>query len=77
MSYRSRSCSGAGVGLVQGTINGIGECTGNDDLCSIVPSLARHVNTTLSCETKLFELNQLSRYVVEIMNRGPNSAAPL
>ena len=29
----------AGVGLVQGTINGIGERTGNADLCSIIPSL--------------------------------------
>jgi isopropylmalate/homocitrate/citramalate synthase len=29
----------AGVGLVQGTINGIGERTGNADLCSIIPFL--------------------------------------
>jgi 2-isopropylmalate synthase len=33
-----------GVGLIQGTINGIGERTGNADLCSIVPSLAFHLN---------------------------------
>jgi 2-isopropylmalate synthase len=66
----------AGVGLVQGTINGIGERTGNADLCSIVPSLALHVNTTMSCNDKLTELTQVSRYVDEILNRSPNNAAP-
>jgi len=66
----------AGVGLVQGTINGIGERTGNADLCSIIPSLALHVNSTLSCQDKLHELTQVSRYVDEILNRSPNNAAP-
>jgi 2-isopropylmalate synthase len=66
----------AGVGLVQGTINGIGERTGNADLCSIIPSLALHVNTTMSCRDKLSELTQVSRYVDEILNRSPNNAAP-
>jgi 2-isopropylmalate synthase len=66
----------AGAGLVQGTINGMGERTGNADLCSIVPSLAFHVNTTMTCNGKLPELTQLSRYVDEILNRSPNNAAP-
>jgi 2-isopropylmalate synthase len=35
-----------GIGLVQGTINGIGERTGNADLCCIIPSLAFHMNPT-------------------------------
>ncbi|KAL3934496.1 MAG: hypothetical protein SGARI_003356, partial [Bacillariaceae sp.] len=66
----------AGAGLIQGTINGIGERTGNADLCTIVPSLAFHVNTTMTCHDKLPELTQLSRYVDEILNRSPNNASP-
>lgn len=65
-----------GVGLIQGTINGIGERTGNADLCSIVPILALHVNTTLACNDNIRELTQLSRYIDEILNRSPNNAAP-
>lgn len=52
----------AGVGLVQGTINGIGERTGNADLCSIVPSLAFHVETKMACKDNLSELTKLSRF---------------
>lgn len=66
----------AGVGLIQGTINGIGERTGNADLCTIIPTLALHVNTTMSCNDNLSQLTQLSRYVDEILNRSPNNAAP-
>uniref|UniRef100_A0A7S2YA08 (R)-citramalate synthase n=1 Tax=Entomoneis paludosa TaxID=265537 RepID=A0A7S2YA08_9STRA len=66
----------SGVGLVQGTINGIGERTGNADLCSIVPSLALKCQTTLSCRSQLDQMTSLSRYVDEILNRTPNHAAP-
>lgn len=72
----SMSASHAGVGLIQGTINGIGERTGNADLCSIIPSLAFHVHTELSCRDHLKELTQLSRFVDEILNRSPSTAAP-
>jgi 2-isopropylmalate synthase len=66
----------AGAGLVQGTINGIGERTGNADLCSIIPSLALHVESELTCKPKLSELTQLSRFVDEILNRSPHNASP-
>ncbi|VEU38782.1 unnamed protein product [Pseudo-nitzschia multistriata] len=66
----------AGVGLIQGTINGIGERTGNADLCSIVPSLALHVETDMTCKDKVPELTKLSRFVDEVLNRTPNTAAP-
>eukprot|EP00980_Cylindrotheca_fusiformis_P003581 scaffold794_cov131-Cylindrotheca_fusiformis.AAC.5 len=68
--------SNAGVGLIQGTINGIGERTGNADLCSIIPSLALHVDSKMSCKDNLPDLTKLSRYVDEILNRTPNNAAP-
>ena len=66
----------AGVGLIQGTINGIGERTGNADLCAIVPSLALHMESKMTCKDNLTELTKLSRFVDEILNRAPNSAAP-
>lgn len=65
-----------GVGLVQGTINGIGERTGNADLCSIVPSLTLHAGSKMTCKEHLSELTSLSRFVDEILNRTPNNAAP-
>jgi len=65
-----------GAGLIQGTINGIGERTGNADLCSIVPSLALHVNSKMSCVQNLQNITSLSRFVDETMNRKPDSAAP-
>jgi len=65
-----------GAGLIQGTINGIGERTGNADLCSIIPSLALHMKTKMSCRNNLCEITSLSRFIDETINRNPNSAAP-
>mmetsp|Transcript_7377 Transcript_7377/g.8090 ORF Transcript_7377/g.8090 Transcript_7377/m.8090 type:complete len:678 (+) Transcript_7377:180-2213(+) len=66
----------SGAGLIQGTINGIGERTGNADLCSIIPSLALHVDSKMTCNHSLKNITSLSRFVDETMNRKPNSAAP-
>lgn len=66
----------AGVGLVQGTINGIGERTGNADLCSVLPNLALKCQSKMTCRENLPKLTSLSRYVDEILNRTPNHAAP-
>ncbi len=66
----------AGVGLIQGTVNGIGERTGNADLCSIVPSLALHVDSKMTCNDNLDEITSLSRYLDETLNRTPNRGAP-
>lgn len=66
----------SGAGLIQGTINGIGERTGNADLCSIVPSLVLHVGSNMTCTEQLKGLTSLSRYVDEILNRSPQQAAP-
>lgn len=68
--------SNAGVGLIQGTINGIGERTGNADLCSIIPSLALHVDSEMSCKKNLGDLTKLSRFVDEILNRSPQNSSP-
>jgi 2-isopropylmalate synthase len=66
----------AGVGLIQGTINGIGERTGNADLCSIVPSLALHMDSKMTCNDNLDEITSLSRYLDETLNRTPDRGAP-
>lgn len=72
----SLSACKAGAGMVQGTINGIGERTGNADLCSIVPSLALHMESKVHCRDHLSDISSLSRFVDEILNRTPNHAAP-
>jgi 2-isopropylmalate synthase len=72
----SVSAANSGAGLIQGTINGIGERTGNADLCSIIPSLALHVESAMTCRDNLQDLTNLSRYVDEILNRTPFSGAP-
>lgn len=72
----SVSAARSGAGMVQGTINGIGERTGNADLCSIIPTLAFHLDSKLTCKDKISSLTNLSRFVDETMNRNPNAAAP-
>jgi len=67
----------SGVGLVQGTINGIGERTGNADLCSIVPSLALHCECKMAIQKDdLEDITSLSRYLDETLNRTPDRGAP-
>lgn len=66
----------AGAGLVQGTMNGIGERTGNADLCSIIPSLALHVKTEFINGVELSDLTTVSRFVDEQLNRTPQTQAP-
>jgi len=66
----------AGAGMVQGTINGIGERTGNADLCTVIPSLALHVKCNMKGKEGLKDISSLSRFVDETLNRKPNAAAP-
>mmetsp|Transcript_33349 Transcript_33349/g.48249 ORF Transcript_33349/g.48249 Transcript_33349/m.48249 type:complete len:665 (-) Transcript_33349:219-2213(-) len=68
----------AGAGMVQGTMNGIGERTGNANLCAVIPTLALHVNSQLSCsrDDNLGGLTKLSRFIDEVMNLVPDTAAP-
>lgn len=72
----SLTAAKSGVGLIQGTVNGIGERTGNADLCSIVPSLALHVDSKMTCNDNLEEITSLSRFLDETLNRTPNKGAP-
>ncbi len=65
----------AGCVQVQGTINGLGERTGNANLTSIMPSLALKLGYDLSCAARLTELSELSNYIDEIANIPPKSSA--
>ena len=65
----------SGCRQVQGTINGLGERTGNANLTSIMPSLALKLGYELSCAAHLAELSELSNYLDEIANIPPKTAA--
>ena len=60
---------------VQGTINGLGERTGNANLTSIIPSLALKLGYALNCASHLSELSELSNYMDEIANVTPKTSA--
>jgi len=61
----------AGARHVQGTINGLGERTGNANLCTIIPSLVFKMGFDVANRQKLQSLTELSRYVFEIANLAP------
>lgn len=65
----------AGAVQVQGTINGIGERTGNANLTSIIPSLLLKMDCDAFCAAHLRELSELSAYLDEIANILPKSSA--
>jgi 2-isopropylmalate synthase len=58
----------AGVTLVQGTINGFGERTGNCNLTTTIPNLAFKLKKRNVPESSLPKLKQLSQFVDEIAN---------
>jgi 2-isopropylmalate synthase len=65
-----------GVTHVQGTINGLGERTGNADLINIISNL--QLKKKISClkEEKIKELKRISLFVYETMNLIPNKKQP-
>ena len=71
----------AGVRQIQGTLNGIGERTGNAKLTSLIPTLllkpayADRFETGVSAEG-LAALTMLSRRFDEMVNRAPDRQAP-
>eukprot|EP00640_Fibrocapsa_japonica_P000764 CAMPEP_0113941384 /NCGR_PEP_ID=MMETSP1339-20121228/7307_1 /TAXON_ID=94617 /ORGANISM="Fibrocapsa japonica" /LENGTH=603 /DNA_ID=CAMNT_0000945513 /DNA_START=177 /DNA_END=1988 /DNA_ORIENTATION=+ /assembly_acc=CAM_ASM_000762 len=64
-----------GATVVQGTINGLGERTGNANLCSVIPNLQLKMGYH-GVGDKLKDLTSVSRFSDELMNRSPNPAAP-
>lgn len=58
----------AGVGHVQGTINGYGERCGNANLCSIIPNLQLKLGYDCIGDDSIRNLTNTARYVSEIAN---------
>ncbi len=71
----------AGVRMIQGTLNGLGERCGNANLISIIPTLKLkpryrdrfEIGVT---DEKLKQLTSASRILDEVLNRAPNRHAP-
>lgn len=66
----------AGAAMVQGTINGYGERTGNANLCSIIPSLALKLGAKLTCGKRLKDLRRVSLLLDEVADLRPVKSRP-
>jgi len=67
----------AGASHVQVTVNGIGERTGNADLCQVVPALELKMGVRALANPKgLRRLTHLSRLVYELAGISPNPYQP-
>jgi len=61
----------AGVRMVQGTINGLGERCGNANLCTIIPNLTYKMGYATLDNDNIKGLTELSRFIFEIANLSP------
>ncbi|MBN2069800.1 MAG: citramalate synthase [Opitutales bacterium] len=66
----------AGANLVQGTINGYGERTGNANLTSIIPNLSLKMGRKLNCAPNLHNLRKLSTGCDDLANVPMNPKEP-
>jgi 2-isopropylmalate synthase len=66
----------SGATQVQGTINGIGERTGNANLITIVADLQLKMGAQLLAPERLARLTETAHFVDELLNRTPNPAQP-
>ncbi|HSZ03655.1 MAG TPA: citramalate synthase, partial [Solirubrobacteraceae bacterium] len=65
-----------GATQVQGTINGIGERTGNANLITIIADLQLKMGVELLPAERLARLTETAHFVDELLNRAPNPAQP-
>ena len=65
-----------GARHVQGTLNGLGERTGNANLTSIIPNLQLKQNYVCLPEGRMERLTVVSHRVAETLNRAVNPQAP-
>ncbi|HMB89586.1 MAG TPA: citramalate synthase [Rhodothermales bacterium] len=66
----------AGARHVQGTINGIGERTGNADLCAVIAGLQLKMGYDCLAPEQLASLTDLAQFVNEVANLDPVDRAP-
>jgi 2-isopropylmalate synthase len=65
-----------GATQVQGTVNGIGERTGNANLITIIADLQLKMGVELLAPEQLARLTETAHFVDELLNRTPNPAQP-
>jgi 2-isopropylmalate synthase len=65
-----------GASLVQGTMNGIGERTGNANLTSILPALQLKMGFECVSEQQLARLTGIAHFIDELLNITPNPDQP-
>jgi 2-isopropylmalate synthase len=65
-----------GARHVQGTLNGLGERTGNANLTTILPNLELKLGHTCLPDGQLVRLTSVSHHVAELLNRAVNPQAP-
>ena len=66
----------AGAGHVQGTLNGLGERTGNTNLTTVIPNLQLKLGYTCLPAGRIERLTAVSHHVAETLNRAVNPQAP-
>ena len=66
----------AGARQVQGTMNGVGERTGNANLVSIIANLQLKAGHPVISERQLAALTPTAHFVDELLNRPPHEAQP-
>ena len=66
----------AGAWLVQGTINGYGERTGNANLCSIIPNLQLKMGIEVLPPENLKNLTAISHFVADLATQNPRKDLP-
>src|SRR5256884_1497478 len=66
----------AGATQVQGTVNGIGERTGNANLITIIADLQLKMGVELLAPERLMRLTETAHLVDELLNRTPDPAQP-
>jgi 2-isopropylmalate synthase len=66
----------AGARQVQGTMNGVGERTGNANLVSIIANLQLKMGHRVLPDEQLAGLTEAAHFVDELMNRPPNRSQP-
>ena len=61
---------------MQGTVNGIGERTGNANLITIIADLQLKMGVELLAPERLARLTETAHFVDELLNRTPNPSQP-
>ena len=72
----SMAAVAAGARHVQGTLNGLGERTGNANLTTIVPNLQLKLGHRCLPDDRLVRLTSVSHHVAELLNRAVNPQSP-